>query len=689
MNSTITKTLPYPFQYVWFAIFFITFLSATYFAANNTTIILSLEIWNIRGISWDLPILFDTIRLLFARTVALISSAIFTFGITYIHHEPNQSRFWILVIRFVGAIYVVIFVPNIPIIIIGWDGLGITSYLLIIHYQNLTRLYGGYITIISNRIGDAILILTISITSTQYHRILWHLKRKSSSNSILENILNIDYVVITLLIIAAYTKRAQAPFRAWLPEAIAAPTPVRALVHSSTLVAAGIYLLIRTYDFWSDWPLAHLSIAGTGLISIIAGGGKATIEADVKKTVAYSTISQLGYIVTILGLGHPNIAFFHLITHALFKATIFIRVGVIFSYRHHYQTYDQWRAKWFIPIAATGLGLSLASINIFPFLGGIYSKELIVATSWSHIFLRNNNILFYFSSFTLLASSSLTIVYRIRIWRGLIKTKYTARPYYIIEKPIYRPDIYAIDNNTNLKTPILIISLGTITAGRVVIWVMIIPNDYSPIPWIIKLIAISSLFAGTFRAVKPCREVTKIRVNQRVCTYRAKKKSIKIKTKLIKPLIVNKNQRKFIIAAVYGDWGHKHDGLHWFIERTFIPIYRVIYASSKIIYVIEQGLLNTWILITPHKIIKKRTPLTQRIIKWTDAYLGVTIILIICILLLLFIPSLIKAMHLYCEDDIIRYSQSSGDLNSPSKMITIWLAMVLITSFINIGTPTL
>jgi len=648
------KLLPYPFQYLRFLLFILFFTRAIFFASEGQTIIFILQGWSHGGLNWDLPVLFDSMRLLFAATVSLISSAIFTFGHSYMRGEPIVlGRFWSLVILFVISMFVVIFVPNLLIMMLGWDGLGMTRFILVIHYQRRARLYGGYITVLSNRVGDALLFIVIGILARWGHRVSLHLFSEPVIDTLRSQIISADYVVLSLLSLAAYSKSAQLPFNAWLPEAIAAPTPVRALVHSSTLVTAGVYLLIRTYEFWSPWPIASLSIFITGVVTILMGGGKATIEGDVKKTIAYSTMRQLGYMVTILGLGHPRIAFFHLITHALFKSTLFIRAGVVFSYGHHYQTYDQWHSKWHVPLAGAGIAISLLAMNAFPFLAGIYSKELIVTTAASQIFHGTQVRIFYGRILTLVVAASQTIIYTVRIWRGLFFTKYTARAYYFIEKPAYRPDIYTMDNIESLRLPFLTLILGSITGGRVVMWVILTPADLAFFPGFLKVVIITAIIRGVMSAFLPCRGVTKSRVNQRVFRVRSKRWSLAAAGGIRKHhgggMCLSKRSH-FMRSGTEGDFSHAHDGAHFFIDRTFTPVYRMQYLSIKFTSLVENGILQLWSLRAPATTSREASLLSQNVVKHVNSYLGISLIgFTALILLLLFYPSLRKALHLYCN----------------------------------------
>jgi NADH-ubiquinone oxidoreductase chain 5 len=216
------------------------------------------------------------------------------------------------------------------------------------------------------------------------------------------------WVISLLVIIAAITKRAQIPFSAWLPAAIAAPTPVSALVHSSTLVTAGVYLLIRFNNLIIRNLFIQVLLLLRSLTIFMAGLG-ANFEFDLKKIIALSTLSQLGLIIGILCLGFPILAFFHLLTHALFKALLFICAGVII---HLIQNFQDIR---YIGCLVNQLPITIVYFNIanialcgFPFLAGFYSKDLIL----EFCSFLNVNFLVYFLYFF---STGLTVCYSLRL----------------------------------------------------------------------------------------------------------------------------------------------------------------------------------------------------------------------------------------------------------------------------------
>jgi NADH-ubiquinone oxidoreductase chain 5 len=265
--------------------------------------------------------LFDWMSLLFMGFVFLISSLVILYSEDYMHGDLNIIRFIFLVLMFVASMMFLIISPNMIRILLGWDGLGLVSYCLVIYYQNVKSYNAGILTALSNRIGDVALLIVIAwIVNFGRWNYVFYLDFLNDS---------FEMGLISLLVVlAAMTKSAQIPFSSWLPAAIAAPTPpVSALVHSSTLVTAGVYLLIRFSAAFGDWLSSFLLLI-SGLTIFIAGVG-ANFEYDLRRIIALSTLSQLGLIIRIISVGFAGLAFFHLLTHALFKALLFICAGVI------------------------------------------------------------------------------------------------------------------------------------------------------------------------------------------------------------------------------------------------------------------------------------------------------------------------------------------------------------------------
>ena len=379
--------------------------------------------------------------MLFRRTVFLIRLNVILFSIYYIIHEIFNKRFLILVNIFILSINFLIFIPNIIILLIGWDGLGITSFLLVIYYYNISSLRSGLITMFINRLGDVFLLLRIRIILNSGN---WYY--------VLDNNKFVFFLSL-LLLICRCTKSAQFPFRCWLPAAIAAPTPVRALVHSSTLVTAGIFLVIRFYDFIFLYFILKFYLIVIGCLTILIAGVCAIIECDIKKIIALSTLSQLGVMIISVGIGYPMLAYFHLIIHALFKALLFLCAGTLIHLFNHGQDLRYLgRIINQLPLSLRCIIISNLSLCGFPFIRGFFSKDLLIEY-------RLNSISIFFLYFMYIIGALLTCLYSIRflLYCSLISNHYI------------RINSLLETNKFNL-IPIVILSFFSIIGGGVINW---------------------------------------------------------------------------------------------------------------------------------------------------------------------------------------------------------------------------
>ena len=358
--------------------------------------------WNIiRVYSTQIIVIFilDYISLSFIRLVRIISGRVFLFSVSYISVEKYHSRFLILVIIFIFSIFLLILSPNLIRLLLGWDGLGVTSYLLVVFYQRNKSWNAGILTALTNRIGDVGLLVGLSLMLSYGH---WNYGPMSYNNSI-DNLF-----LIFIIIVSACTKRAQIPFSAWLPAAIAAPTPVSSLVHSSTLVTAGVYLLIRFNNIFKDCFYLNILFIVRVLTMLIAGM-RAIFEDDIKKIIALSTLRQLGVMIIILGLHRPVLAYYHLILHAYFKAMLFICAGCTIHLIKDYQdirlmSIGYTRISFILGIMLV-CNLSLCGI---PFIRGFYSKDIIL----EYILMGRGSILIIF---LILLATMLTFAYSMRL----------------------------------------------------------------------------------------------------------------------------------------------------------------------------------------------------------------------------------------------------------------------------------
>nr|YP_011020992.1 NADH dehydrogenase subunit 5 [Gastrolina depressa]WQM20644.1 NADH dehydrogenase subunit 5 [Gastrolina depressa] len=375
------------------------FLSC-YFMIVNVVYILELFLISLNSSNFMFVILLDWMSLMFMSFVLFISSMVIFYSEEYMSGDLFKDRFILLVVMFVFSMMMLIISPNLISILLGWDGLGFISYCLVIYYQNVKSFNAGMLTALTNRIGDVALIMSIA----------WMMNFGSWNFIFYLDIMKNDWMmelISYLVVLAAMTKSAQIPFSSWLPAAMAAPTPVSSLVHSSTLVTAGVYLLIR-FNFVFSHTLMFILLF-LSLMTMFMSGLGANFEFDLKKIIALSTLSQLGMMMSILALGEYNLAFFHLLIHALFKALLFMCSGNIIHNMFNYQDIRYMGGLTHqLPLTSTYFNICNLSLCGLPFMSGFYSKDLIV----EFMSLNYLNIYVYIIFFI---SIGLTVSYSFRL----------------------------------------------------------------------------------------------------------------------------------------------------------------------------------------------------------------------------------------------------------------------------------
>nr|YP_009164266.1 NADH dehydrogenase subunit 5 [Amynthas longisiphonus]AIR76363.1 NADH dehydrogenase subunit 5 [Amynthas longisiphonus] len=420
-----------------------------YMMLTNSTTLIEWILFNMSSTPIMMSIIIDPTGTVFSSTVLLISANVLQFSTSYMGSDKFIDRFTVLVLLFVMSMNLLIFIPHLMILLLGWDGLGLVSFILVIYYQNPKSLSAGMITALTNRIGDVMLLLSIAWTVNQGH---WNIINMWETESF-----NWQSAAIVL---AAMTKSAQMPFSSWLPAAMAAPTPVSALVHSSTLVTAGVFLLIRFYPFLSSTTWFNQSLLLIAVTTTTMAGISAMAECDMKKIIALSTLSQLGMMMASMGLGMVNLAYFHMITHALFKALLFICAGTLIHSHTHGQDL-RWMGNINKQMPTTSSCFILANMALCgaPFMSGFYSKDMIIESS---IFYSNNFIMLIIILFTV----SLTSFYTTRFSLTTIWGPSSCGPFIQLEE------------SKSLTTPMLVLSSMSIVSGAALIWTM--PMNQEP-----------------------------------------------------------------------------------------------------------------------------------------------------------------------------------------------------------------
>jgi len=329
------------------------------------------------GIDFHVGIVVDGLTAAMLVVVTLVSFLVFLFSSQYMKGDPYYHRFFFWLSFFATAMLILVVADNLLLLFIGWELVGLCSYKLIGFWsQDLANAEAAKKAFITTRIGDVgmligLMMLYNAAGSFAFSDIFAAVQSGAISGNVL------TWAGIGLFLGAA-GKSAQFPFHVWLPDAMAGPTPVSALIHAATMVAAGVYLAARMFPIFTPEALQY--IAWTGGITAILGSIIAVTQTDIKKVLAYSTISQLGFMIMGVGVGAPWAAMFHLCTHALFKACLFLGSGSVIHAMHHAQELkDMGGLRKKLPITFWTFVISTAALAGLPFTSGFLSKDAILA----------------------------------------------------------------------------------------------------------------------------------------------------------------------------------------------------------------------------------------------------------------------------------------------------------------------
>ena len=356
----------------------------------------TVHLWDwitIGSFSAPAALLIDPLSVTMALVVSGVGALIHIYAGGYMHGEQNYQRFFIYLNFFILAMLVLILSNNFVGMFVGWEGVGLASYLLIgFYYDRYDESYGHYAdagkkAFLVNRIGDfgmmvAVFLLWTAVGSVVFEEVFAGAGALTTGTAT---------TVCLLLLLAATGKSAQLPLFVWLPDAMAGPTPVSALIHAATMVTAGIYMIARTHVLWELAPLAGNLAAWVGALTALLAASIALTQVDLKKILAYSTISQLGFMMLGVGVGAYAFAIFHLVTHAFFKALLFLAAGNVMhglpGGELDIRKMGNLRAK--MPTTHLLFLIGAAALAGFPFLSGFFSKDGIL------LHVANHNILLY------------------------------------------------------------------------------------------------------------------------------------------------------------------------------------------------------------------------------------------------------------------------------------------------------
>ncbi|HVB29006.1 MAG TPA: NADH-quinone oxidoreductase subunit L [Terriglobia bacterium] len=370
----------------------------------------------------------DALSLLMVLVVTFVGFLIHVYSAEFMMEDEGYSRFFAYMNLFVASMCTLLLGANLLLLFLGWEGVGLCSYLLIgFWYRDPVNGLAARKAFIVTRVGDTAMTLglfllfdklgTLNIQELM-HQALLHWPVGST----------LPVVAGLLLLGGAVGKSAQLPLQTWLPDAMAGPTPTSALIHAATMVTAGVYLIARTHVLFSLAPSAQMAVAVVGAATLLLAGFSAVTQTDIKRILAYSTISQIGYMFLALGVGAWSAALFHFMTHAFFKALLFLGAGVIIESLHHeHNIFKMGGLRKEMPVAFwtfLAAGCSLAGVPLIT--AGFYSKGLIIWDTWSSA--RGSGLLWLAAVIGVFLTALYTFRLIFVVFFGEAKTKVSKRP---------------------------------------------------------------------------------------------------------------------------------------------------------------------------------------------------------------------------------------------------------------------
>ena len=335
---------------------------------------------DIGGLRVDLAIQIDQLSVMMMLVITGVGFLIFLYSTEYMDHEDGYRRFFAEMNFFVFSMLLLVEAANFVFLIVGWAFVGLASYLLIgFYYQRPVAVAAAKKAFVINVIGDvgmviAAFLLVRELGTLDYTLVFATAPDKISSGS------GVAVAIALLLFVGAAAKSAQVPLHTWLPDAMEGPTPVSALIHAATMVTAGVYLIVRTHVLYELAPVAMDIVAVIGCVTLLMAATIAIAQVDIKRVLAWSTVSQIGYMIMAVGLGAYSAGMFHFLTHAFFKALLFLAAGIVIHALHDEQSLDRMGGlRRYLRFAYFAFGVGCLSIAGIPGFAGFFSKDDILA----------------------------------------------------------------------------------------------------------------------------------------------------------------------------------------------------------------------------------------------------------------------------------------------------------------------
>src|SRR6516165_5242979 len=432
-------------------------VAASFFSAPPSGNSYTQVLWtwlSVGGFEPQIGFYLDPLSLVMVLVVTFVGFLIHIYSAEFMLEDEGYSRFFAYMNLFVASMITLLLANNLLLLYLGWEGVGLCSYLLIgFWYRDPANGLAARKAFIVTRFGDAAMVFGLFLLFTQLGTLqIQDLMQRASEQWQTGSI----YAAIAALLLlgGAVGKSAQLPLQVWLPDAMAGPTPTSALIHAATMVTAGVYLIARTHVLFALAPAAQLAVAIVGAATLLVAGFSALTQHDIKRVLAYSTVSQIGYMFLALGVGAWQAAMFHFLTHAFFKALLFLGAGVIIDALHdEHSIFRMGGLRRELPVAFWTFLAGGCALAGLPFItAGFFSKDLIIWQTWSA---EGGHPGFWIAGMVgALMTSLYTFRLIFRVFFGPLGTPVTKRPGYTMTIPLMVLALFSFGAGY-LKEPLL------------------------------------------------------------------------------------------------------------------------------------------------------------------------------------------------------------------------------------------
>ncbi|MEU9818768.1 NADH-quinone oxidoreductase subunit L [Pseudonocardia alni] len=450
----------------------------------------------------DFGLRIDTLSLTFVLLITGVGALIHLYSVGYMSHDPNRRRFFAQLNLFVAAMLVLVLGNNFVMLYLGWEGVGLASYLLIGFYQDRpSAATAAKKAFLMNRVGDvglaiAIFLLWLELGTLQYTEVFARIGEVGGGTVL---------AITLLLLLGACGKSGQFPLQSWLPDAMEGPTPVSALIHAATMVTAGVYLIARASPIYNLSETGRLVVALIGVVTLMIGAIIGCAYDDIKKVLAYSTVSQIGYMILAVGLGPAGYALgiLHLLTHGFFKAGLFLGAGSVMHAMNDDVDMRRFGGLWRkMPVTFVTFGLGYLALIGFPFLSGYFSKDAIIEAAFAQEGWQG----WVFGGLATLAAG-LTAFYMTRL---MIMTFFGAERWRTVQSTDGR-DYHPHESPATMTVPMIVLAVGSVFGGGVLYgmipeWLAPVVGErleleggalpHAVIPWLVVGVSLLGVLAG-------------------------------------------------------------------------------------------------------------------------------------------------------------------------------------------------